>query len=172
MQTGRSPLDARMRVHIVTVLALLVVTVGLMLWRTHAIGQRRQRTLKRMLDLADEVESLLDRSQARMASLKPLVQRVPADIAAEAQASLEGSLPIREAKRDVLQHRLWIQRNGPLATQQELDEACAALARVHERLDLRLQALDTVGSDLATATAAAAEAALREPPALRRPPGG
>ena len=157
---------------IITFTALLLAAIALLLWRSHARRQRRQRTLTRMLDLADEVESLLDRSQARMASLRPLVQRVPADIAAEAQASLESSLPIREAKRDVLQHRLWIQRHGPLATQQELDEACAALARVHERLDLRLQALDTVGSDLATATAAAAEAALREPPGLRRPPGG
>lgn len=151
--------------------ALLLAAVAAVLWRSHAIRRRRHRTLKRMLDLADEVESLLDRSQARMSSLKPLVQRVPADIAAEAQASLEGSLPIREAKRDVLQHRLWIQRNGDAATQAELDDACSALTRVHERLDLRLQALDTVGSDLAHATAAAAEAALREPPALRRPPG-
>jgi len=156
---------------IITLGALLLAAVAFLAWRTHALRQRRQRTLKRMLDLADEVESLLDRSQERMAALKPLVQRVPSDIAAEAQASLEGSLPIREAKRDVLQHRLWIQRHGEAATQHELDEACSALARVHERLDLRLQALDTVGSDLATATAAAAEAALREPPALRRPPG-
>ena len=132
---------------------------------------RRQGTLKRMLDLADQVEALLDRSQERMASLRPLVQRVPADIAAEAQASLESSLPIREAKRDVLQHRLWIQKHGAGASQHELDEACSALARVHERLDVRLQALDNVGSDLAQATEAAAEAALREPPALRRPPG-
>jgi hypothetical protein len=63
-----------------------------------------------MLDLADEVELLLDRSQEKMAAMRPLVQRIPADIAAEAQASLERSLPIREAKRDVLQHRLWIQQ--------------------------------------------------------------
>lgn len=156
---------------IITLGALLLAAVAVVLWHSHSGRQRRQRTLKRMLDLADEVETLLDRSQARMDSLKPLVQRVPSEIAAEAQASLESSLPIRDAKRDVLQHRLWIQRHGDAATQQELDEACSALARVHERLDLRLQALDNVGSDLAHATAAAAEAALREPPGLRRPPG-
>src|SRR5207244_673801 len=63
---------------------------------------RRQRTLSRMLDLADEVEALLDRSQERMAAMRPLVERVPADIAAVANASLQGALPIREAKRDVL----------------------------------------------------------------------
>ena len=32
-----------------------------------------------MLDLADEVEALLDRSQERMAAMRPLVERVPAD---------------------------------------------------------------------------------------------
>lgn len=132
---------------------------------------RRQRTLSRMLDLADEVEFLLDRSQERMAAMRPLVQRVPADIAAEASASLQGALPIREAKRDVLQHRLWIQQHGGSAGQPELDKACAALARVRERLDAQLAELETVGSDLASATDAAAEAALREPPTLRRNPG-
>jgi hypothetical protein len=132
---------------------------------------RRQRTLSRLLDLADEVEALLDRSAERMAAMRPLVQRVPADIAAEAAASLQSSLPIREAKRDVLQHRLWIQQHGGSASQDELDKACAALARVSERLDAQLAELENVGSDLAHATDAAAEAALREPPTLRRNPG-
>ena len=139
-----------------------------MLLRYRAIG-RRQRTLARMLDLADEVESLLNRSQERMEAMRPLVQRVPADIAAEAQASLQGALPIREAKRDVLQHRLWIQQHGGSASQAELDKACAALERVIERLQGQLEELENVGSDLASATDAAAEAALREPPTLRRP---
>src|SRR6187455_2157302 len=89
-------------------LATLAIVVPI-LWR-HMAAMKRQRTLARMLDLADEVEKLLDLSQARMAEMRPLVERVPADIAATAQASLEGGLPIREAKRDLLQHRLWIQQ--------------------------------------------------------------
>lgn len=149
----------------------LVLAAAFFLWWLPRPRLRRQRTLTRMLDLADEVEALLDRSQQRMDSLRPLVDRVPADIAAEAQASLESSLPIREAKRDVLQHRLWIQKNADTATQAELDHACSTLARVHDRLGRQLDALDTVGSDLASATEAAATAALREPPALRRQPG-
>jgi hypothetical protein len=151
-----------------SLLALAIAT--LILW-SQLRRQRRQRTLARMLDLADEVERLLNRSQERMAALKPLVQRVPADIAAEAQASLEGSLPIREAKRDVLQHRLWIQKHGETASQRELDQACAALARAGDRLSGQLLELDNVGSDLASATEAAVEAARREPAALRRSPG-
>lgn len=149
---------------------LLLLAIALPLWLSYRRRQLRQRTLTRMLDLADAVESLLDRSQERMTALRPLVQRVPSDIAAEAQASLQGSLPIREAKRDVLQHRLWIQKHGDEASQTELDQACSALGRVHERLQQQVVALDDVGSDLASVTEAAAEAALREPPALRRAP--
>jgi hypothetical protein len=147
--------------------AVLAVVVPIA-WRDRSAMNRRY-TLARMLDLADEVETLLNLSQERMAAMRPLVERVPADIAAQAQASLEGSLPIREAKRDVLQHRLWIQQYGGNASQAELDKACAALARVIERLQAELAALETVGSDLASATDAAAEAARREPPTLRRP---
>ena len=150
--------------------ALVVLAVATPLLLRHRARMRRQRTLSRMLDLADEVEALLDRSQQRMAAMRPLVERVPADIAAEAAASLQSSLPIREAKRDVLQHRLWIQQNGDRAEQVELDKACAALARVRERLDAQLSELENVGSDLASATDAAAEAARREPPTLRRNP--
>ena len=148
-------------------LVFLAIVVP-MLWR-HRATLRRQRTLERLLDLADEVEVLLDRSKEKMAAMRPLVQRIPADIAAQAQASLESSLPILEAKRDVLQHRLWIQQHGGSATQLELDRACAALVRVSERLQGELAELETVGSDLASVTAAAAEAAAREPPTLRRP---
>jgi hypothetical protein len=135
----------------------------------HLAHSRRQGTLARMLDLADEVERLLDLSQERMEALRPVVQRVPADIASVASASLEGALPIREAKRDLLQHRLWIQQNGASASQAELDKACGALARVSQNLRNQVAELERVGRDLASATDAAAEAALREPPTLRRP---
>ena len=150
-------------------IGLLTLAIVVPMLMRHRAASRRQQTLGRMLDLADEVERLLDRSQERMAAMRPLVERVPADIAATAQASLESSLPIREAKRDVLQHRLWIQQHGGSASQAELDKACAALTRVIERLQGELAELETVGSDLASATESAAEAALREPPTLRRP---
>jgi hypothetical protein len=148
---------------------LVTLAIAVPVLMRHRAASRRRRTLERMLDLADEVEVLLNRSQERMNAMRPLVERVPAEIAAEAQASLQGGLPIREAKRDVLQHRLWIQQHGGSASQAELDKAAAALARVIERLQGELAELETVGSDLASATDAAAEAARREPPTLRRP---
>lgn len=131
---------------------------------------KRQRALTRLLDLADAVETLLDRSQERMHALQSVVGRIPADMGAVARASLESALPIREAKRDVLQHRLWIQQNGASASQSELDAACAALARAREKLEQQLGNLESAGSELANATRAADEAARREPAALRRPP--
>ena len=148
------------------VLAFIVV-LGWQQWQHY----RRRMALVRLLDLADAVEALLDRSQERMAALRGLVDRVPPDIGAVAQASLESGLPIREAKRDVLQHRLWIQKHGASASLAELDDACAALERVHSRLSGRLRDLEGAGADLAAATDAATEAARREPAALRRPPG-
>jgi chromosome segregation ATPase len=135
-------------------------------------GRRRDRTLTRLLDLADELEGLLDRSQERMRSLQEIVGRVPADIATVARASLEGTAPIRDAKRDVLQHRLWIQQHGASARQSELDAACAALDRARTRLSTQLEELERAGAELAEATDASTEAARREPPGLRRTPDG
>jgi hypothetical protein len=134
-------------------------------------GRRRDRTLVRLLDLADEMQALLDRSQERMQAMQSVVGRVPADIAEVARSSLASNLPIREAKRDVLQHRLWIQKHGDSASQDELDAACAALDRARTRLAAQLDELERAGAELALATEASAEAARREPPNLRRGPG-
>lgn len=147
-------------------LPLAGLAIVVLWWRSRL--RRRERCLFRMLDLADEVERLLDRSQERMAALQTVVGRVPADIGVVAQASLESSLPVKEAKRDVLQHRLWIQRHGTTAGQSELDTACAALERVRDRLASQLSELERAGSDLAKVTAANEEAARREPASLRR----
>ena len=49
---------------LITGLVLLAILVPVLL--SHRATSRRQQTLARMLDLADEVENLLDRSQERM----------------------------------------------------------------------------------------------------------
>jgi hypothetical protein len=150
-------------------LAALVLALPLLWWLLRT--RRRDRSLVRLLDLADEVQGLLDRSQERMQAMQAVVGRVPADIAAVAHASLDGSQAIRDGKRDVLQHRLWIQQNADTARQAELDAACAALDRARTRLSDRLEALERAGAELAEATQASAEAARREPATLRRDPG-
>lgn len=169
VQTARNPPGTPMfelLVAVGLVAAALVLTLLWRIWR----GHRRERSLVRLLDLADELQSLLDRSQERMQSLQAVVGRVPADIAEVARASLDGTGPIREAKRDVLQHRLWIQQHGAVARQSELDAACSALERARTRLATRLDELEQAGAELAKATDASAEAARREPPTLRRTP--
>jgi hypothetical protein len=137
---------------ILVTLALLVLAIGIPVVVAQRRHLRRQAMLTRLLDLADDMERLLDRTQERMVALQPVVGRVSADIAAVAQASLESNLPIREAKRDVLQHRLWIQKHGETATPAELDTALAAIERAHERLAVQLAELEKAGRDLAVAT--------------------
>jgi len=154
---------------IVSGLAAAAIAVALLGWLLR--GRRRDRTLVRLLDLADEMQALLDRSQERMLAMQSVVGRVPSDIAEVARSSLASNLPIREAKRDVLQHRLWIQKHGDNASQAELDAACAALDRARTQLASRLAELERAGAELALATEASAEAARREPPNLRRGPG-
>ncbi len=150
--------------------AVALVLVVPLLWWT-ARSRRRERCLVRLLDLADEVQALLDRSQERMQAMQAVVGRVPSDIAAVAHASLDSTQSIRDAKRDVLQHRLWIQQNAQTARQSELDAACAALERARNKLATQLEELERAGAELAQATEASAEAARREPATLRRDPG-
>ena len=147
----------------------LVLALPLVWWLLRT--RRRDRSLVRLLDLADEVQALLDRSQERMQAMQAVVGRVPSDIAAVAHASLDSTQSIRDAKRDVLQHRLWIQKHGETARQSELDAACDALDRARARLSGQLEALERAGAELAEATEASAQAARREPATLRRDPG-
>lgn len=146
----------------------LLLALPLLWWLVRS--RRRERTLVRLLDLADEVQGLLDRSQERMQAMQTVVGRVPSDIAAVAHASLDSTQSIRDAKRDVLQHRLWIQKHGQEARQAELGAACDALDRVRAKLSTQLDELERAGAELADATEASAQAARREPSTLRRDP--
>lgn len=151
-----------------SVLLALIILVSLWLWYQRKAGKRRSKGLFHLLDLADEVENLLNVSQKRMQAMQTVVGRVPADIAAMATAALDSSEKIKAAKRDLLQHRLWIQQHSETASQQEIDNACTALARSRDRIAEQLQALENAGADLAQATASTEQAAGREPPSLRR----
>ena len=151
-----------------SVLLGLIILVSLVLWNQRRAVKRRSKGLFHLLDLADEVENLLNVSQKRMKAMQTVVGRVPADIAAMATAALDSSEKIKAAKRDLLQHRLWIQQHSETASQQEIDNACTALARSRDRIAEQLLALENAGADLAQATASTEQAAGREPPSLRR----
>lgn len=138
----------------------------------YAARRARERRLRELLDLADAVQTLLATASERMTAWRGVVGRVAGDLGSGAQRALDGEPLIREAKRDLLQHRLWIQSSGLSASKAELAQAHAALKRARDRLGEQLSALESAGDALAQATDAAHEAARREPASLRRPAGG
>ena len=145
-----------------------LVAVGIfMFYRGRRVRERRLRAL---LDLADAVQAQLALAGDRMAAWRGTVGRLAGDLGSGAQQALDGEPLIREAKRDLLQHRLWIQSHGLTATRTELEVAHAALQRAHDRLAEQLAALESAGDALTQATDAAHEAARREPATLRRAP--
>ncbi len=147
-------------------LAATALLVGIRAWRR----RQREARLRLVLDRADALQALLATASQRMAAWRGTVGRLAGDLGSGAQRALDGEPLIREAKRDLLQHRLWLQQKGLTASLVELDEAGDALARVHDRLSAQLASLESAGDALAQATDAAQEAARREPPSLRRGP--
>ena len=176
---GRAPRRADWRIparrrpepaHLDLLLALLVGVTLLLLvwWLRHRGWMRRQTTLASLLDEIDGLEAQLHECRRRMHSLQDVVGQVPADISAVAMASLDSGEQVRLALRDVLEHRLWIQRHGTEATQQALDEALTSVARSRERLATHLAQLVAAGRDLEQACEATS-GLVEAPPEARRP---
>ncbi|MBS3959441.1 MAG: hypothetical protein KGZ52_08585 [Xanthomonadaceae bacterium] len=152
-------------------LALLLAVSGLVLPFWAVLRWRRQRQemrLRAVLDHADQLQALLATASQRMADWHGRVGRLAGDLGSGAQRALDNEPLIHEARRDLLQHRLWLQEKGLSASARELEDAILALSRVHARLEAGLQALDSAGDALAQATDVAQAAARREPPSLRR----
>jgi hypothetical protein len=148
-------------VFILGVFALLAVALR---WFAGA----RERALRRLLDRADALEQLLHTTRERMSSMRQVVQRVPSDIGAVADASLDTQDLVQQALRNLLEHRLWISQKGLTAPKAELDAATAALERAHANISDQLMRLENAGAELADATQASIEQAAREPAALKR----
>lgn len=132
--------------------------------------RRRERGLSRLLDRADALEALLQQTRARMQEMRQVVGRVPSDIAGQASASLDSETLVQQGLRDVLEHRLWIARNGLTVPQRKIDDAYIALDRAYARIAAQLDQLEIAGAELADATQAALEQAAREPDTLTRQP--
>jgi hypothetical protein len=146
----------------------LTIVISFLVWQHFGKAKRRSDGLFRLLDLADDMERLLNLSQKRMQVMQSVVERVPSDIGAVATAALDSSEKIKAVKRDLLQHRLWIQQHSETASLLEIEKACTALSRSRDRIAEQLEALENAGADLAQATATTELAAVREPASLRR----
>lgn len=155
--------------NILAIVLAVLVPVAIIVLLRHRQVRLRQGALTHLLTGADEMERLLGLTRERMRAMEGVVQRVPADIAAEARASLRPDRQVDEALKELLQHRLWIQRHGASASQKELDEACIAMDQARDRISTELARLERAGAELDEATEAALAAARREPPTLRRP---
>ncbi|MEZ5463898.1 MAG: hypothetical protein R3F22_01465 [Lysobacteraceae bacterium] len=151
-------------------LFLLLLVIVLMVARFFA--NRRQNILTRILDLADELEALYKETGRKMDAMKLVVQRVPSDIAAVANASLQSQEQIQQGLRNVLEHRLWLAKHADTATIEELKTARQALERSRAAIAEQLQRLENAGAELTEATDAAVAQAEREPASLRRPDDG
>lgn len=143
----------------------------LIAWGLRWFAGRRERALRRLLDRADALESLLHTTRDRMAAMRQVVQRVPSDIGAVAHASLDAQDLVQQALRNVLEHRMWIAQKGLTAPKAELDAATGALERAHATIADQLARLENAGAELVDATQASIEQAAREPAALKRAAG-
>jgi hypothetical protein len=167
-QTARS--SCRQATPLSLLIALLVAfaLLSLGLVALHLRERRRQHLLLRLLDRTDALEAVLHATRQRMGAMKSVVERVPADIAAVAQASLDADAPVQQGLRNVLEHRLWIARNAASASIAELQRAVGALDRSHQQIADRLAQLERAGAELAAATRETVELQRREPATLRR----
>ena len=110
--------------------------------------RRRDNALRELLDGADALERQLHEYRDRMTHLKSLVARLPSDMTAPAMASINPENQVRSALREILAHRLWIKREGAIATIEALDVACEAMTKSRDQLEHQLRLLDEVGLQL------------------------
>jgi len=131
--------------------SLIVIMVAAWLWWR---GERRRRhaaSLGALLDALDALEGTIKRYRERMLAMD-------AEIRSQGPVSgyrrIDPEVPMQEALRGVLQHRLWIRERGASASVRELDEARRATLARRDQLDARLAQLDTAVEALMAARAA------------------
>jgi chaperonin cofactor prefoldin len=133
----------------------LAAFVVLGAWLAYKLSRRDRRddSLRSLLDGADALERQLHDCRERMQKLQKLLAQLPSDMTRPALAALDPEGQVKTALRDVLAHRLWIQQNGETASQQQLDEALNAISKSRDALAEQLRRLDEVGNELAAAGA-------------------
>jgi hypothetical protein len=125
-----------------------MAAIGTWLWLRARYWRLRENALRDLLDGADALEAQLEDYKSRMQRLRAMLTKLPSDMTAPAMTSIDPDVQVKNAKREILAHRLWIQRESSKATQQSLDEAVAALRRSRAQLEEQLKLLDEVAADL------------------------
>ena len=109
-------------------LAVTAAVIGLVLLRR--LG-RRQRAVQQLLDAADALESRLRTARAEI----------------EAVAGDEDD-PVREAMREMLRQRLWLQQHGGNASLEELGTVRASIDAARQRIDQQLVRIERARAPL------------------------
>ncbi len=136
---------------IATVVSLALACLGL--WLRARSFRRRENAMRELLDGADALEAQIHDYKSRMLRLKGVLNQLPSDMSAPAVAKIDPESQVQTALREVLAHRLWIQREGASATQSALDVAVAAIQRSRDSLATQLALLDEVSEQLQQAGA-------------------
>jgi hypothetical protein len=109
---------------------------------------RRNASLRRLLELADRVEADLKACRTKLKQAHAVMSMNPDLPAASEQ---EAANAVDAGLRALLQHRLWIRDHAPTASQRELDAATRAMGQTRDRLRPLLQALGEAQDQLDTA---------------------
>lgn len=110
--------------------AALAVAATLLVRRDGPIG-RRQRAVKDVLDAADALE-------ARLRDARSEIEAVAGD---EAD-------PVRDALREMLRQRLWLQQHGEAAPIGELDAVRESIDAARERIEQQLMQIERARAPL------------------------
>jgi hypothetical protein len=109
-------------------LAVAASALGLaLLWRS----ARRHRAVRQLLDAADALESRLRTARAEI----------------EAVAGDEDD-PVRDALREMLRQRLWLQQHGGSASLEELGTVRASIDAARQRIDQQLVRIERARAPL------------------------
>jgi hypothetical protein len=146
------------------IILILTAAVALLLLAV-AVRQRRwaerARTMRRLLDGADALESQLLECRSRMQQLKSMLVALPEEMSADANSALTADDKVQAALRDLLAHRLWIKQHAASASRSELDTACTAVETSYQVMQSQLARLDAITGELAAAQSSAGSVAPR-----------
>ena len=129
----------------VVVILVAAALTGMVMSRRLA---RRSASLRRLMDLADELEADLKSCRARLQQAHAVMSLNPDSPAASEQ---EAAHAVDAGLRALLQQRIWIRDHAAAAGQGELDAAIQAMDQTRERLRPLLQALGQAQSELDSA---------------------
>jgi hypothetical protein len=108
-----------------TLLVIAAVVAAVLAFRVRSRAGRRQRAVRELLDAADALEARLRTARAEI----------------EAVAGEEDD-PVREALREMLRQRLWLQQHGARASLEELDAVRTSIDQARGRIETQLDRID------------------------------